>query len=129
MKSKLIILTMVALLSCGGFALAEQGHDHEEHGHEGHKGSMKADTFSSEAVEVGNKICPVSNEPVDEMGEPVQYEYKGKIYNFCCKMCVKDFKKNPEKYIKILEDMEELESEGEAEHKESHAHETHDHDH
>ncbi|OGX06719.1 MAG: hypothetical protein A2Z88_09595 [Omnitrophica WOR_2 bacterium GWA2_47_8] len=57
----------------------------------------------SKAVEVGNKICPVSGEKVGEMGEIIKHEYNGKIYNFCCKMCIKDFKNDPEKYIKKLE--------------------------
>ena len=26
------------------------------------------------------------------------YEHDGKIYNFCCPMCIDDFKRNPEKY-------------------------------
>ncbi len=56
------------------------------------------------AVEVGNKICPVSGEKVGEMGDIVKYEHNGKIYNFCCKACLKDFAKDPEKYSKIAED-------------------------
>lgn len=56
------------------------------------------------AVEVGNKICPVSKEKVGEMGEVVKYEYKGKIYNLCCPMCKKDFVKDPDKFSKIAED-------------------------
>lgn len=55
-------------------------------------------------VEVGNKFCPVSGEEVGKMGDPVKHEYKGKIYNLCCAMCTKDFKKDPEKYSKIAED-------------------------
>ena len=55
-------------------------------------------------VEVGNKLCPVSGEKVGEMGEAIKYEFNGKIYNLCCTMCVKDFKKYPEKYSKIAED-------------------------
>ena len=56
------------------------------------------------AVEVGNKICPVSKEKVGEMGEAVKYEYNGKIYNLCCPMCKKDFAKDPERFSKIAED-------------------------
>lgn len=55
-------------------------------------------------VEVGNKICPVSGEKVGEMGEIVKYEYKGKVYNLCCAMCVKDFQNDPEKYSKIADE-------------------------
>lgn|SRR3989338_4190771 len=63
---------------------------------------------ASSAVEVGNKICPVSGEKIGTMGEAVHYEHEGKVYNFCCPMCVKDFKKDPQKYIKILEEKGEL---------------------
>lgn len=60
---------------------------------------------TSKLMEVGNKICPVSGNKVDDgkMGKAVKYEYNGKIYNLCCKMCIKDFKENPEKYSKIAE--------------------------
>lgn len=56
--------------------------------------------------EVGNKFCPVSGEEIKEE-EAVKVEYEGKIYNLCCKMCVEEFKKDPEKYIKKLEEIEE----------------------
>ena len=68
------------------------------------------DSKGTKAVEVGNKTCPVSGDKVPppgekgEMGEVVKYEYNGKVYNLCCRMCVRDFKKNPEKYSKIAED-------------------------
>ncbi len=72
------------------------------------KGSntTKDSTASSTTVEkqlVGNKICPVSGDKI-KPEEQAQYEYNGKVYNFCCKMCLKDFKKNPEKYSRIAED-------------------------
>ena len=72
--------------------------------------STEQTTAKKELVEVGNKICPVSGEKIPEageksdMGEVIKYEYNGKIYNLCCPMCIKDFKKNPEKYSKIAED-------------------------
>lgn len=57
---------------------------------------------------VGNRVCPVSGENIPE-GKEVQYEYNGKVYNFCCKMCLKDFNKDPEKYVKKIEEMQEME--------------------
>lgn len=76
----------------------------------------------SELQNVDNKICPVSGEKIKEE-EKFQVEYEGKIYNLCCKMCAKDFKKNPEKYIEKLEEIE-------GEHKEGmHHHEGHPHEH
>lgn len=63
---------------------------------------------------VGNKICPVSGEKVGQQGmAPVTYEYEGKIYNFCCPGCLEEFKKDPQKYIKKVE--EELQTEAQKE--------------
>ena len=59
--------------------------------------SSKGQTESG-AVNVGNKVCPVLGEPIDEANKAT-YEYKGKVYNFCCAMCIDTFKKEPQKYI------------------------------
>jgi len=48
------------------------------------------------------KYCLVSGEKIGEMGEPVAITYKGQEIKFCCKDCVKDFKKNPDKFLKKL---------------------------
>jgi YHS domain-containing protein len=58
---------------------------------------------TSKPVGVGNKICPVSGEKIDEKTKAT-YEYRGKIYNFCCSMCIDEFKKDPQKYIKKIEE-------------------------
>lgn len=61
-------------------------------------------------VEVGNKICPVSNEKIGTEGmEAHKVTHNGKVYNLCCAMCAQDFDKDPEKYTKLVE--EELKSE------------------
>ena len=122
MKSKFLVLMTAVLLTCAGYVWAHEGMDHDEAmesmDHDDgsmmmdqgmmDEGMMAEDTTAAEtkAIEVGNKICPVSGNPVDDdtMGEAVQYVYNGKIYNLCCAMCAKDFKKNPEKYSKIAED-------------------------
>ena len=118
MKSKSIILSLglVLFLSHSGFVLAHEGMKHDEgmEAMDHEKDSMmvhEEETDPTKAVEVGNKFCPVSGDKIPAPGEkgtmgdePVKYEYNGKIYNLCCQMCVKDFKKNPEKYSKIAED-------------------------
>lgn len=58
---------------------------------------------SQKAVDAGNKICPVSGEKINEKFKAT-YEYEGKIYNFCCAMCIDAFKSDPAKYIKKVED-------------------------
>lgn len=60
--------------------------------------AQAAEESSQKAVNVGNKICPVSGEKVDSMGGAT-FEYEGKIYNFCCPGCIKPFKQEPNKYI------------------------------
>jgi len=52
------------------------------------------------------KICIVTGEKLGEMGDPFVYEYEGREIKFCCKGCVKDFKKEPAKYIKKIEEAE-----------------------
>ena len=37
----------------------------------------------------------------------VTYEYEGKIYTYCCAMCIAEFEKDPQKYIQILEKTEQ----------------------
>jgi len=64
---------------------------------------------SEKAVNVENKICPVSGDKIEESTKAT-YEYKGKIYNFCCASCIEEFKTNPEKYIKKIEEQEKSES-------------------
>jgi len=80
------------------------------------------DHVSEKTIKVGNKICPISKMEAGGMGPITEYEHEGKIYNFCCPMCITAFKKDPEKYIKMIEETmaaEEVQTEG--------AHEGHDH--
>jgi len=60
----------------------------------------------SKAVNVGNKICPVSGEQISPDSKAT-YEYEGKIYNLCCPACIAEFKNNPEKYKrKVKEELQ-----------------------
>lgn len=88
----------------------------------------KITTPEKKAIDAGNKICPVSGEKIDEKMKAA-YEYQGKIYNFCCPACIDDFKKDPEKYIKKVNeemlkktDTEESESDAADVHSEGHMH-------
>ncbi|MEK6727849.1 MAG: YHS domain-containing protein [Candidatus Omnitrophota bacterium] len=76
---------------------------HTEHEQGATKATKDKDTETKESVNVGNKICPVSGEKIDEKTKAT-YEYQGKIYNFCCPACIESFKKDPEKYIKKVEE-------------------------
>lgn len=53
------------------------------------------------------KTCVVSGEKLDgDMGKPHVFTYQGREIKLCCKSCLKDFKKEPAKYIKKLEEAE-----------------------
>ncbi len=52
--------------------------------------------------------CVVSGDKLGEMGEPVSYTYKeagkpDRVIQFCCKDCIKDFEKEPAKYLAKLD--------------------------
>ena len=52
------------------------------------------------AKPVGNRICPVSGEKIGGgMGKGETVVYKGKAVALCCPGCVKDFGKDPAKYL------------------------------
>ena len=52
------------------------------------------------------KTCIVSGEKLGEMGKPVVEKYKDREIKFCCKSCTKDFKKEPDKYAKMIDGAE-----------------------
>ena len=59
-----------------------------------------AETASKEALaSIEQKTCPVMGNPIDP---DVFVEYKGKKVYFCCKACIAEFEKDPDKYISKL---------------------------
>ena len=52
------------------------------------------------------KTCIVTDEKLGEMGDAYVFTHEGREIKLCCKSCLKDFKKDPAKYIKKLETAE-----------------------
>ncbi|MBC8107715.1 MAG: YHS domain-containing protein [Anaerolineae bacterium] len=52
------------------------------------------------STQPANKMCAVM--PDDAVDPKVTVAYKGKTIGFCCKDCIKDFEKDPEKYVKNM---------------------------
>jgi len=52
------------------------------------------------------KTCVVSGEKLGEMGKPYVFTHEGRKIQLCCKSCLKDFKKEPAKYVKKIEEAE-----------------------
>jgi hypothetical protein len=50
------------------------------------------------------KTCVVSGEKLGEMGKPYVFQQDGKEVRLCCKDCLKDFQKDPAKYMKKIEE-------------------------
>ena len=80
MKRIGVVLIAICFLLCAGSCMAKE---------------------EAAAVDVGNKVCPVTGDNIKPKSN-ITYEYQGKIYHFCCPMCVPEFKKDPEKYIKKM---------------------------
>ncbi len=66
---------------------------------------MSMETGTHQSVAADQTVCPVSGEPVSK-DTNITYTYKGTVYRFCCPGCVEAFKKDPEKYIKNMEERE-----------------------
>lgn len=66
-------------------------------------GAMAADT-SKPVKPYPLKTCVVSDEKLGgDMGDPYVFTYKNREVKLCCKGCLKDFNKEPEKYVKKME--------------------------
>jgi YHS domain-containing protein len=49
--------------------------------------------------------CIVSGDKLDgDMGKPIVMVYQGQEMKFCCASCPKKFKKDPEKYLKLMDE-------------------------
>ena len=50
--------------------------------------------------------CLVSGDKIGDMGKPLVTVYHGQEIKFCCSDCPPKFKKDPEKYMKMLDEAE-----------------------
>lgn len=54
------------------------------------------------------KTCVVSGEEINDKGDmkPHVFTYEGREIKLCCKSCLKDFNKEPAKFVKKIEEAE-----------------------
>ena len=68
-----------------------------------------ADWVAKQRADYPLDTCMVSKDKLEgDMGGPVEFVYKqegqpDRLLRFCCKDCVKDFKKNPNKYLSEID--------------------------
>src|SRR5438067_7212943 len=70
---------------------------------------LGADAKSDAKAEKGKayplKTCVVSDEKLGgDMGDPYVFTHEGREVKLCCKSCLKDFKKDPAKYMKKIDE-------------------------
>ena len=106
LKPLFIAALLVAFASATTVAADEKAHEH-------HDPVAAAPAKDAKAKPYPLKFCVVSDEKFEgsEM-KPVELVYEGQTMKFCCKNCVKDFKKDPKKYLTKLAD--EVKKQGEA---------------
>ena len=97
MKKFALVVTVLGLALVAGLLLSGCGKKEEE------VTMPKAGLPESMGdVKIAQTMCPVMEGPIDK-----QYyaDYKGRRIYFCCSGCVNTFKKEPEKYMKKLDEM------------------------
>jgi hypothetical protein len=114
------------LLSAGIVAVAvATASAHEAH----NKGKAKADEHDGMAMPADSAQavaayplanCVVSGDKLEDgdMGPPINYVFKqegkpDRLVRLCCKGCVKDFNKDPVKFLKMIDDAAAAKAKGE----------------
>lgn len=101
MFKRIVIFGMTGLAVCSLVSCSPQG--------QGKAVENKAE--EANAIDVNNEYCPVTGEKIkDELA--ASYVYEGKRYRFCCVNCIISFKRDPQKYIKIIEEGKQPQSGG-----------------
>jgi hypothetical protein len=96
MKSLVKFTLLVAVLALGSFAARATSDSQKKP--------------ATAATDYPLTTCVVSGDKLDgDMGAPFDYIYKqdgkpDRLVRFCCKNCLKDFKKDPAKYLKMIDD-------------------------
>ncbi len=55
---------------------------------------------TAETPRTAQKTCPVMGNPIDP---DIFVDYEGRRIYFCCKACIPAFKKNPARYLKVVD--------------------------
>lgn len=89
------IFTLAAAIAAALISSQTFAHEGEDHGKGGASAVPKTYPLTK---------CVVSDEKLGEHGKPVKVTSEGTDVWLCCKSCVKDFNKDPGKYVKQVKD-------------------------
>lgn len=90
MKTTLLIMTLLFALP---FAGAQPAQRPTEKKTAASKGTPKPYPL---------KVCLVTDNDLDSMGDEVSIVYEGQVIKFCCAPCEKKFRANPARYLAKL---------------------------
>ncbi len=65
--------------------------------------NLKKLPAADQPLATAQKVCPVSGEPLGEMGAPIKVTAEGRTFFLCCKSCEADVKADPKAVIAKLD--------------------------
>jgi YHS domain-containing protein len=95
MKTTIITLT-TAILALASCKPGESGADASA--------TEAASAETTGATPYPLDTCLVSGERLGAMGTPPEIVYQGQQIKFCCKNCIPDFEKEPEKFLSKMKE-------------------------
>ena len=113
-RSLSLSLALLGAVAAASVALAHDGQDHTAAAPAAGQlipvTEKDAAWVAQQKAAYPTNLCIVSDEKLEEtdMGKPVDFIYRvagqpDRLITFCCKGCVKDFKKDPAKYLQKLD--------------------------
>jgi hypothetical protein len=123
MSTRFTMRTTLAIAIGAGLTIAagcskedpHAGHNHTGHDHAAPPASQapaaapapaqdNAAVIQAQLPTYPLQTCVVSGEKLGGMGNPVNYVHEGRLVRFCCSGCIDTFKKDPGKYLKLIDD-------------------------
>jgi hypothetical protein len=102
-------LLVAAGLLAGASAFAHNGEDHSKE--KAPAEQTPSDSIAKAKAAYPLSTCVVSGDKLEggDMGEAIDYVHKetgkpDRLVRLCCKKCIRDFKKDPAKYLKMIDD-------------------------
>ncbi len=113
-RSLTLLSVLFAAVPFSSVAFAHEGHNHDMSamaaGELVPASEKDAAWIAEQKAKYPTNACIVSGDKLGaDMGKPVDFVYRvagkpDRLVTFCCKDCVRDFNKDPEKYLKVLDE-------------------------
>lgn len=112
-----LLITLALGVALPTIALAHEGHNKDNADQlsgsfiKADEAKVSAEWLAKAKAEYSLDACPVSGDKLEggDMGSPVDYVYRrdgqpDRLVRLCCNHCVRDFKKDPAKFLKTIDD-------------------------